>query len=58
MILIGLKRGTKKGIPMIMLAASSFDDIIAITVFSIFVSVAFNSIKDGQSADCKDGSVQ
>ena len=45
MILISLKRGTKKGIPMIMLAASSFDDIIAITVFSIFVSVAFESIE-------------
>jgi hypothetical protein len=45
MILIGLKRGTKKGIPLIMLAASSFDDIIAITVFSIFVSIAFNSIE-------------
>lgn len=43
MILIKEKRGTKKGIPLIMLAASSFDDIIAITVFSIFVSVAFSA---------------
>lgn len=41
MILIEKKRGIKKGIPMIMLAASSFDDIIAITVFNIFVSLTF-----------------
>lgn len=44
MILIEKKLGTKKGIPLVMLAASSFDDIIAITVFTIFVSVAFDSI--------------
>jgi len=36
---------------MIMLAASSFDDIIAITVFAIFVSVAFDSIKKGVSSN-------
>ena len=45
MILIQLKRGIKKGIPMIMLASASFDDIVAITMFSLFVSVAFQSIK-------------
>ena len=44
MTLIEQKRGTKKGIPLIMLAASSFDDIVAITVFSIFVSVAFDQV--------------
>jgi len=44
MILIEQKLGTKKGIPLIMLAASSFDDIVAITVFSILVSVSFESI--------------
>ena len=44
MILIEKKLGVKKGIPMVMLAASSFDDIIAITVFMIFVSVTFDSI--------------
>lgn len=55
MILIQQKRGTKKGIPMIMLAASSFDDIVAITVFSIFVSVAFDQIggSDGQTLTVK-----
>lgn len=44
MILIEKKLGVKKGIPMVMLAASSFDDIIAITVFMIFVSVTFDSV--------------
>ena len=47
MILIEAKRGTKKGIPMVMLAASSFDDIVAITVFSILVSITFDSIGAG-----------
>ena len=46
MILIQLKRGTKKGIPLIMLAAASFDDIVAITMFSLFLSVAFQSINN------------
>ena len=45
MVLISLKRGTKKGIPMVILAASSFDDIVAITMFAVFVSIAFDSIK-------------
>ena len=54
MILIQEKRGTKKGIPLIMLAASSFDDIIAITVFSIFVSVAFSAAGgEGESMTVK-----
>ena len=44
MILIEKKLGAKKGIPLIMLAASSFDDIIAITVFSILVSISFNAV--------------
>ena len=42
--LMKLQRGTKKGIPSIMLAASSFDDIYAINTFSIFVSIAFSEI--------------
>ena len=46
MILIQLKRGTKKGIPMIMLASASFDDIVAITMFSLFVSIAFQSMQN------------
>lgn len=29
-----------------MLIASSFDDIVAITVFAIFVSISFDSIKE------------
>ena len=37
-----------------MLAASSFDDIVAITVFSIFVSVAFDQIgADGMNLTVK-----
>jgi solute carrier family 9B (sodium/hydrogen exchanger), member 1/2 len=34
--------GVKKGIPTSMIAASSFDDIIAITAFGIFITVAMN----------------
>jgi hypothetical protein len=44
MTLIELRRGTAKGIPQIMLAASSFDDILAITLFSVFSSVSMDSI--------------
>lgn len=46
MILIDLKRGTKKGIPLMMIAASSFDDIIAITMYTIFVSMAFGNLNN------------
>lgn len=46
MKLIATQRGIKKGIPSIMLIASSFDDIIAITIFAVFVSIVFDSIKD------------
>ena len=45
MILIAAKRGVAKGIPQIMLAASSFDDICAITMFSIFSTITFDTIK-------------
>lgn len=41
MRLINLNRGVKKGIPSIMLIASSFDDIVAITVFSVFITISF-----------------
>lgn len=41
MILQNAKYGTKKGIPTTLIAASSFDDIIAISIFSIFLTVAF-----------------
>lgn len=43
MILIEKKRGIAKGIPQIMLAASSFDDILAITLFSVFSSIAIDT---------------
>lgn len=33
--------GEEKGIPLTMIAASSFDDIIAITVFGVFTTLAF-----------------
>lgn len=36
-----------KGIPMTMIAASSFDDIIAITVFGVFTSIGFEAYVDG-----------
>lgn len=54
MRLIQLNRGTKKGIPSIMLIASSFDDIVAITVFSAFISIAFDQVtSSSQGADIK-----
>ena len=40
MMLIEHKRGVAKGIPQILLAASSFDDISAITFFSVFSTIA------------------
>ena len=40
--LMRLKRGTKKGIPSIMLAAGSIDDITAINMFSLFVVLSFS----------------
>ena len=41
MILHKAHYGTKKGIPTTMIAASSFDDITAITVFGIMTSMAY-----------------
>lgn len=46
MALIEMERGTRKGIPQIMLAASSFDDIAAITLFSVFSTIAFESLEN------------
>ena len=40
--LIHHKRGIKKGIPSIMFAASTLEDIFVINVFSVFVSVYFS----------------
>ena len=49
MILHKAEYGTKKGIPTTMIAASSFDDISAITVFGIMVSLAFEEVGAGVS---------
>lgn len=43
MILHKADYGVKKGIPTTLIAASSFDDIIAITIFSVFLSIGLNS---------------
>lgn len=48
MILQNAKYGTKKGIPTTLIAASSFDDIIAISVFSIFLTIAFTQAPGGE----------
>lgn len=45
MMLIERKFGVAKGIPQILLAASSFDDISAITMFSVFSTIAFDVLK-------------
>ena len=43
MILHKADYGVKKGIPTTLIAAASFDDIIAITVFSVFLSIGINN---------------
>lgn len=45
--------GTNVGIPTTTIAASSFDDIIAITAFGIFMTIAFNEAPGGV-ADIED----
>lgn len=47
MILQNADYGTIKGIPTTLIAAASFDDIIAISVFSLFLTVAFNQAPGG-----------
>lgn len=47
MILQKAGYGTKKGIPTTLIAASSFDDIIAITIFGVFLTVSFNQAPGG-----------
>ncbi len=39
--------GVVKGIPTTLIAASSFDDIIAITVFGVCITIAFNEAPGG-----------
>ena len=48
MILQNKSYGTIKGIPTTLIAASSFDDIIAISVFSIFLTIAYSEAPGGE----------
>lgn len=41
--------GTKKGIPTTLIAASSFDDIAAITIFGVCITLLFEQIGAGES---------
>ena len=50
MILHKADYGVKKGIPTTLIAAASFDDIIAITIFSVFLSVGITAAK-GEKLD-------
>jgi len=43
--------GVAKGIPTSMIAAASFDDIIAITAFGVFSTIAFNEAPGGVEAE-------
>lgn len=55
MILHKADYGVKKGIPTTLIAASSFDDIIAITIFSVFLSVGITSAKGEKAARMEAG---
>ena len=54
MILHKQEYGIRKGIPTTLIAASSFDDIIAITVFSVFLSIGLNSAPRVTETDVLD----
>ncbi len=58
MILHNNDYGVKKGIPTTLIAASSFDDIIAISVFSIFLTIAFNQAPGGEDEESKSIGVE
>ena len=47
MILHNNGYGVKKGIPTTLIAASSFDDIIAITIFAVFLTISLNTANGG-----------
>lgn len=51
MILYKKGFGVKKGIPTTLIAAASFDDIIAITVFGVFLTIAFNEAPGGAAEE-------
>lgn len=54
MILHNNDYGVKKGIPTSLIAAASFDDIIAISIFSIFLTIAFNEAPGGEDEGGKN----
>lgn len=51
MILHNAGYGVKKGIPTTLIAASSFDDIIAITVFGVCINIAFSEAPGGEAEE-------
>ena len=51
MILQKMEYGVKKGIPTTLIAASSFDDIIAISVFALFLTIAFSQASGGEDEE-------
>jgi NhaP-type Na+/H+ or K+/H+ antiporter len=55
MILHKAGYGVEKGIPTTLIAASSFDDIIAITAFGIFLTIAFNEAPGGVASEEEGG---
>ena len=54
MILQTNNYGVKKGIPTTLIAASSFDDIIAISIFSIFLTITFTQAPGGEDEGGKN----
>ena len=54
MILHNKDYGVIKGIPTTLIAAASFDDIIAISVFSIFLTISFNQAPGGEDEGGKN----
>ena len=51
MILHNAGYGTKKGIPTTLIAASSFDDINAITIFAVFLTITFSTLPGGNNEE-------
>jgi NhaP-type Na+/H+ or K+/H+ antiporter len=44
--------GVEKGIPTLLIAASSLDDIVAITGFNTFLSVVFSTGEQDEDSNC------
>lgn len=51
MILQNKDYGVKKGVPTSLIAAASFDDIIAISIFSVFLTIAFSQAPGGEDEE-------